>query len=336
MMDRRRFLAGTGTILLAGPLAVQAQPTGKIARVGIFWFGPLPSPQQIAQSPLAAALKKLGWVEGQNLVLERRNGESSEQLHAAAAELGRLKVDVLVVPSAGLATIARLEAKNTPIVVVTSGTDLVRMGLATSLARPGGNITGSQVLQDDLFGKRLQLLKELVPRLSRVAFLNELITLSEDLSDKERARRGQQDPITARSLGLELHLYNAARPDDFPSLIGEMAKRGDQGLVVEGTPLMIAHRKEVIDLAAKHRIAAIYNSKFYVDSGGLVSYGADGSALTRRTASFVDKILKGANPGDLPIEQATKFELVINLKTAKALGLTIPQSMLSRADQVIQ
>jgi putative ABC transport system substrate-binding protein len=285
---------------------------------------------------LAAALKELGWIEGQNLVLERRNGETSEQLHAAAAELGRLKVDVVVVPSAGLATIAHLEAKGTPIVIVTSGTDLVRMGLVASLARPGGNITGSQVLQDDLFGKRLQLLKELVPRLSRVAFLNELVTLSEELSEKERARRQQQDPTTARSLGLELHLYVATRPDEFPSLFGEMAKRRDQGVVVEGTPLMIMHRKQITDLAAKHRIAAIYNSRFYVESGGLVSYGADGSVLTRRTASFVDKILKGANPGDLPVEQATKFELVINAKTAQALGLAIPQSLLSRADQVIQ
>ena len=335
-MDRRAFIGTLAGGLLTAPLAAEAQQAGKIARVGIFWFGPFPSPEQIAQSPLAAALKELGWVEGQNLVLERRNGESSEQLHAAAAELGRLKVDVLVVPSAGLATIARLEAKNTPIVIVTSGTDLVRMGLVASLARPGGNITGSQVLQDDLFGKRLQLLKELVPRLSRVAFLNELVTLSEDLSDKERARRRQQDPITARSLGLELHLYNAARPDDFPSLFGEMSQKRDQGLVVEGTPFMIAHRKQIIDLAARHRIAAIYNSRFYVEPGGLVSYGADGSALTRRTATFVDKILKGANPGDLPIEQATKFELVINAKTAQALGLTIPQSLLSRADQVIQ
>jgi putative ABC transport system substrate-binding protein len=188
--------------ILVAPLAAEAQQARKIGRVGFLWFGPSPSQEQIAQSPFVTVMRELGWVEGQNLVIERRFGESADQLHAFAAELGRLKVDVLVVTNVGVATIARLEAKDTPIVIYSSGLDLVRIGFVSSLARPGGNTTGSQILQDDLFGKRLQLLNELVPNLSRVAFLDESVTSSEDLMNKERARRRQREPVAARSLGL--------------------------------------------------------------------------------------------------------------------------------------
>lgn len=336
MITRAALAIALALGVLVAPLAAEAQQTRKVARVGFLAFGPSPSQEQIAQSPFVAAMRERGWVEGQNLVIERRFGESADQLHASAAELGRLKVDVLVVQSAGLATIAGLEAKNTPIVINASGLDLVRIGLVASLSRPGGNITGSQILQDDLFGKRLQLLKELVPNLSRVASLDESVTTSEDLMSKERARRQERDPVAARSLGLELHFYTAARSEDFPALFGDMVKKGDRGLTVLATPFIVLHRKQIIDLAARHRIPASYSSTQFVEAGGLMSYGADRSVRIRRTALFVDNILKGAKPGDLPIEQSTKFELAINLKTAKALGLTIPRSLLLQADHVVE
>jgi putative tryptophan/tyrosine transport system substrate-binding protein len=322
--------------LLIAPLAAGAQQARKIARVGFLGVGPPPSQEQIAQSPFVLAMRERGWVAGQNLVIERRYGESTDQLHVFATELGRLKVDVLVVASAGLATIARLEAKDTPIVIMASGDDLVRIGLVASLARPGGNITGSQILQDDLFEKRLQLLKELVPNLSRVAFLDENVTRSEPLYSKERARRQQRDPAAARSLGLELHSYITTRSEDFPALFGDMIKKGDHGLIVEATPFNTVNRRQIIDLAARHRIPAVFTFRIWMEAGGLMSYGADPSSFAPRAASLVDKILKGAKAGDLPIEQSTKFELGINLKTAKVLGLTIPPALLLRADHVIE
>jgi ABC-type uncharacterized transport system substrate-binding protein len=323
MLSRRRFLQGVSASLLAGPLAAEAQQAGKVARVGFLGIGPFPSPQEIAQSPFVVAMKERGWVEGQNLIVERRFGQSTDQLHEFAAELGRLKVDVLVVISGAHAAIARREAKDTAIVVVGSGADLVRMGLVASLARPGGHVTGSQVLQTDLFGKHLELLRELVPNLSRVALLREGVPV--DPAPTE----------AARSLGVELHVFRAVRPEDFPVLFDDMVKKGDRGLIVWATPFLYAHRKQINDLTTTHRIPAVYSLKAWVEAGGLMSYGAKNPLAWRRTAAFVDKILKGAKPGDLPVEQSTEFEMVINLKTAKALGLTIPPSLLRRADQII-
>ena len=321
--------------ILAVPLAAEAQQAGKVARVGFLWVGPFPSQQEIAQSPFVVAMRDRGWIEGQNLVIERRYGESAEQLHEFAAELGRLKVDVLVVFSGGQAAIARRAAKDTPIVIFSSGLDLVRMGLVASLARPGGNVTGSQDLQNDLFGKRLQLLKELVPNLLRVASLGEVVT-SGAIPSEERARVVQGNADAARSLGLELHFFRAARAEDFPALFGDMVKKGDRGLMVGASPFMNVQRKQITDLAARHRIPAMYSFANWVEAGGLISYGTKNPAAWRRTAVFVDKILKGAKPGDLPVEQSTEFELVINRKTAGVLGLTIPPSLLLQADHVIE
>jgi putative ABC transport system substrate-binding protein len=327
MIDRRTFLAGTGAVLLTTPLTVEAQPSGKTARVGFLQFGGTLGQKQIPPV-IVAELRERGWIEGKNLVLERRTGESTEQLHAAAAELGRLKVDVLVVPSAGTARIAQAEAKNTSIVIIAAGDDLARQGLVASLARPGGNITGLQILQDEVFGKRLQLLKEVRPNLSRVAFLDESVTHGVGShASKEEA---------ARSLGLELHVYIATRPEDFPVMIDEMAKKGVGGLIIESTPLTGSQEKRIIDSTIRHRIVAVHSLRRFVEAGGLMSYGADLNEMFRRTAVFIDKILTGAKPADLPVEQPTKFELVINLKTVKALGLTIPPSLLGRADEVIQ
>jgi putative ABC transport system substrate-binding protein len=338
VIDRRVFLAGTGAVLLAAPRAAEAQKSEKKARVGILGIGTAPSPQELARSvstnPFWASMRQLGWVDGQNMVVERRFGESAEQLRTGAAELVRLKVDVLFVASAGLAKILQLETKAIPIVVGRSDDDLVAAGLVDSLARPGGNITGSQLLSDELIPKRLELLKALVPNLSKVAFLR--ADLTDSALPQIRARYDQQVAIAARSLGIEAHTFIVRRAGDFaPAFLG-MKKNHDQGLVVTSAAFMFVHRKAVIDLAAAHRIAAIYELQVFVEPGGLMSYGVNASEMQQRAAVYVDRILKGAKPADLPIEQPNKFELVINLKTAKTLGLTVPQSLLLRADQVVQ
>jgi len=338
MLDRRTFLAGTGAVLLAAPLAAEAQKPEKKARVGILGIGTAPSPQELAKSvstnPFWLSMRELGWVDGQNMVVERRFGETDEQLRRGAADLVRLKVDVLFVSSAGLAKILQLETKTIPIVVGRSDNDLVAAGLVDSLARPGGNITGSQLLNDELIPKRLELLKALVPNLSKVAFLRAAVT--DSALPQIRARYDQQVAVAARAFGVEAHTFVVHRAGDFaPAFLG-MKKNHDQAVVVTSAAFMFVHRKAVIDLAAAHRIAAIYEIQVFVEPGGLMSYGVNASEMQRRAAVYVDKILKGAKPADLPIEQPSKFELVINRKTAKALGLTIPQSLLLRADQVIE
>jgi len=338
MMNRRTFLGVLAGSFLAAPFAAEAQKSEKKARVGILGIGTAPSPQELAKSvstnPFWLSMRQLGWVDGQNMIVERRFGESADQLRAGAADLVRLKVDVLFVSSAGLAKILQLQTNTIPIVVGRADNDLVAAGLVDNLARPGGNITGSQLLNDDLIPKRLDLLKALVPNLSKVAFLREDVTIS--ALPQIRARFDQQVAIAARSLSIEAHTFIVRRAGDLAAAFLGMMKNHDQGVVVASAAFMFVHRKAVIDLAAAHRIAAVYELGVFVEAGGLMSYGVNASEMQRRAAVYVDKILKGAKPGDLPIEQPTKFELVINLKTAKALGLTIPQSLLQRADQVIE
>ena len=335
-MNRRRFVGTLAFAILSAPLAAEAQQATKMARVGILNMGPTPTPQELAKSvatnPFWLSMRQLGWVDGQNIVVERRFGETAAQLRAGAAELVRLKVDVLFVSSAGLAKIVQLETKTIPIVVGRAEGDLVAAGLVNSLARPGGNITGSQLLRDDLIPKRLELLKALVPNLSRIAVLREDVTTS--ALPQIGARSDQQAAIAARNLGVELHTFNICRREDLAAAFLGMKKNHDQGVLVSG--LLFVHRKAIIDLAASHRIPAVYELRIFVEPGGLMSYGVNASEMEQRAATYVDRILRGATPADLPVEQPTKFELVINLKTAKALGLTIPQSLLLRADHVIQ
>jgi len=317
-VDRRAFISALAGDLLAAPLAVGAQQAAQSVSTNQFWL----------------SMRQLGWVDGQNMVVERRFGESAEQLRTGAADLVRLKVDVLFVGSAGLAKILQLETKTIPIVVGRADNDLVAAGLVASLAKPGGNITGSQLLNDDLAPKRLALLKAIVPNLSKVALLREDVTASPlpQIFD----RYDQRVATAARNLGIEIHTSIVRRAGDLaPAFLG-MKKNHDQGVVVTSAPFMFVHRKAVIDLAAAHRVPAIYEVQPFVEPGGLMSYGVNASEMQRRAAGYVDKILKGAKPADLPIEQPTEFELVVNLKTAKALGLTIPPSLLQRADQVIE
>jgi putative ABC transport system substrate-binding protein len=338
-MNRRAFLAGLSGSVVARPLPAEAQKPEKMARMGILGIGPVPGPQELAKSiaanPFWMAMKQLGWVYGQNIVVERRFGETADQLRAGAADLVRLKVDVLFVSSAGLAKILERETKTIPIVIGRADENLVAAGLVASLARPGGNITGSQLLNDDLVPKRLELLKALVPNLSRVALLREDVTTS--VLPQTSARYGEAvAAIAARDLGLDIHTLLVRRAADLPAAFLDMKKSHDQGVVVMSPAFMFVHRKAVIDLAATYRIAAIYDVRVFVEPGGLMSYGVNASEMERRAASYVARILKGARPGDLPVEQPTEFELVINLKTARILGLTVPPSLLARADEVIQ
>ena len=324
--------------LLVTPRGAQGQKPDKMPRVGILGIGPTPSPQEVARSVATnrfwTSMRELGWVDGQNMIVERRFGESADQLRRGAADLVRLKVDVLFVGSAGLAKILQLETKTIPIVVGRAEGDLVAAGLVTSLAKPGGNITGSQLLNDDLVAKRLQLLKALVPNISKVALLREDVTTS--AIPQIAARYDEQAGTAARALGLEVQTFIVRGSKDLAAAFPDMSKSQVRGVLVASSQFMFVHRQAVVDLAAANRLAAVYEFQVFVEIGGLMSYGVDMPEMERRAAAYVDKILRGAKPADLPIEQPTKFNLVINVKTARALGLTIPPSLLLQADQVLE
>jgi ABC-type uncharacterized transport system substrate-binding protein len=337
-VDRRRFLLTSLAGALAAPLASDARGSDKVPRVGILGIGPAPSHQELAKSVATnefwLSMRQLGWIDGQNMVVERRFGESADQLRAGAADLVRLKVDVLFVSNVGLAKMLQLETKTIPIVVGRADSDLVAAGLVDSLARPGRNVTGAQLLNDELIPKRLELLKTLVPNLSKVALLREDVTTSPFPNVFDRY--DERVATVARGLGAEVHTFIVRRAGDFaPAFLG-MKKNRDQGLLVSSPAFTFVHRRAIIDLAAAHRIPAIYEQQVFVQHGGLMSYAVNFSEMQRRAAVYVDKILRGAKPADLPIEQPTKVELTINMKTANALGLEIPRSLLLRANQVIE
>jgi len=320
------------------PLA-EAQRSGQSARVGFLIFGPPPNAEELAKSISTSwfwkEMKDLGWIYGQNIVAERRYGESADQLRAAAADLVRLKVDVVFTLSAGLAKILQLESKTIPIVVWGAGGDLVAGGLVANLARPGGNLTGVQVRNDDLVPKRLEFLKALLPKLSRVALLQEDV-FTASVIPQIVALYEQKAAAAARSLGLTIHRVIVHRPDELAVAFRDMTDTRDQGLLILTTPFFNAHLKEIVELAAKHGIVAVYEHEGFVQAGGLMSYGGNPGEYHRRSVALVDKILRGAKPGDLPVEQPTKFDLVFNMKTAEALRLTIPQTLLLQADKVIE
>jgi len=330
VIDRRTFLAAAGAVLLTAPLAAEAQQAAKIARIGYL------SPNLAAAPHLREAflqgLRDLGYVEGRNIVIEYRDAEGKpERLPALAAELVALKVDVIVAPNTVAALPAKQATRTIPIVFTVS-VDPVSDQLVTSLARPGGNVTGLTALAPDLVGKRLELLKQVVPRVNRVAVLWQPGAFGEH-TEKDMLNRAE---VAARALGVRLQFLEARGPAEFDRAFSEMAKARAGALTVGGTAMFIGERGRLVDLAAENRLPAVYPWKEFVDAGGLMSYGPSLADLYRRAANYVDKILKGAKPGDLPIEQPTKFELVINAKTAKTLGLTIPHSLLLRADEVIQ
>jgi putative ABC transport system substrate-binding protein len=328
-MKRRAFLAMLPGGLLAAPLAAEAQPAVKVPRIGYLALNPAANPH--LHEAFRQGLRDLGYVEGRNVVIESRNAEGKpERLPALAAELVALKVDVLVAQPTVSALAAKQATGTIPIVFPVA--EPVTSGLVTSLARPGGNVTGLSVLAPEMAGKSLEFLKQAVPAVSRVAVLWDPGAFPEGTTRDMRKRV----EVAARALGVKLQFVEARGPDDFDRAFSEMTRARAGALTVLGGSMFVSERGRLVDLAAKNRLPVVYTARESVDAGGLMAYGPSVPDLFRRSATYVDKILKGAKPADLPVEQPTKFELVINLKTAKALGLTIPQSLLLRADQVIE
>ena len=330
MMNRRAFLCGlTLGALSVWPAAVAQQP-GKLYRIGLLGGSPPNSPGgRRSWEGFFQGLRELGYVEGQNILVEGRwYGERTDRLPALAAELVRLKVDLIVAGAAPAPEAAQRATSTIPIVMAVHN-DPVGSGLVTSLARPGRNVTGMSTLAPELIGKRLQLLKEAIPGISRVAVLSNPTVPSQALELKEAK-------VAAGLLTVQLQLLEARAPGDFAGAFSAMTKERADGVIVITSSMFNAERTRIAKLAAESRVPAIYALKEFAEAGGLMTYGIDVHESFRRAAGYVDKILKGAKPSDLPVEQPTKFELIINLKAAKALGLTIPQPLLLRADQIIQ
>ena len=330
MNNRRNFLVALGASVIAAPLSSFAQQRGKVWRVGILLSLNRPdSPVSGVIGPFLRGMSELGYVEGKNLVIEWRSAEGkSERLPGLAAELVQLRVDVIVTPSPQATSAAQKSSITIPI-VMTNSDDPVGSGFAKSLARPGGNITGLSNITGDISPKHLEMLLRVAPKLSRVAVLVNPTnaSLSTVLKSVQSAAQGTSTKI------LPVEARNA---QEIEQAFFAMAREKVGAVIVARDVLFILQARQIAELAAKNRLPSIAQIREYVDAGGLMSYGQNRADNYRRVATYVDKILKGAKPGDLPIEQPTKFELVINGKTAKALGLTIPQSLLISADQLIE
>jgi len=326
-IERRAFLGGLVLSLLAAPRATEGQQAGKIPRIGFLFFGSLGPSREL--DAFRQGLRELGYTEGQNIVIEYRFASGrAERLPELATELARLKPDVLVTPGTP-ASLGAKQATSTIPIVFAGVADAVGAGLIANLARPGGNITGLTSISAELGGKRLELLKEVAPKASRVAVLYNPADRSNVLVLKELQK-------SAPALGLTLQPFEVRGPGGFEDAFVAMTRQRAHALFGAAGILTTEHRKALVDLAAKRRIPAIWGERQFVEAGGLMSYAVDFYDQVRGAAIYVDKILKGAKPGDLPVEQPTKYELVINLNTARTLGLTIPQSVLVRADHVIE
>jgi putative ABC transport system substrate-binding protein len=327
-------LAFTITLFLGGlfgPGTAGVQPAAKVARIGYLSVNLAASPPQQHEA-FRQGLRDLGYVEGRNVVIEYRDAEGKpERLPALAAELVALKVDVIVAGSTPNALAAKQATRTLPIVFIGSG-DPVTDGLVTSLARPGGNVTGLSSLTPERLGKCLELLTQAVPGVSRVAVLWQPGAIGER-TEKDTLKGAE---VAARALGVRLQFVEARGPADIDRAFSDMTRARAGALTVWTTAMFVTERRGLVALAAKNRLPAVYTLREFVDAGGLMSYGHSQADLNRRAATYVDKILKGAKPADLPVEQPTKFDLVINLKTAKALGLTIPPALLARADHVVE
>ncbi len=319
-------------MLLALPFPARAQQPKKVSLIGYLSNSNRATESTRAEA-IRLALRERGYIEGQNIATEYRYAEGKDdRLPELAAELVRLKVDIIVAADGGARTVeaAKNATKTIPIVMMGLGSDPVDAGLVESLARPGGNVTGITNLGPELGGKRLELLKEAVPKVARVAVLYNPATRSNLLEVKELL------PGPARALRLTIQPWEVRDADDFEKVFAALNKRRPDGLYVLGGPLMFANQKRIVDFALKSRLPSVYNSREGVEAGGLMSYGADKAESYQRVAYFVDRILKGAKPAELPVEQPMRFEFVINLKTAKQIGVTIPQWTLQKATKVIQ
>ena len=324
-MKRREFITLVGAAVSASSAVARAQQSMKVYRIGLL----LGSVTEARYEDFLGRLRELGYAEGRNLILERRFTEGrNERYHALATELVNLKVDLIVAPGTAAALAAKAATSVIPIVTVVVG-DPVSARLIVSLDRPGGNITGTSSLASDLPGKELELLKEIVPQLSRVAVLFNPTNTSHAPLVKELE-------AAAAILRIRVQSFSVRAPDEIESAFAKMATDPAEALVILDDPLMSVQRRGIVELAMLQRLPTVSTERSYAEAGALLSYGASFSDLFRRAATYVDKILKGAKPADLPVEQPTKFDLVINLKTAKALGLTIPPIVLARADEVIE
>jgi ABC-type uncharacterized transport system substrate-binding protein len=326
-MERRTFLAMGVTGLLAAPLTAAAQPKGTVPRIGILPPGPISERAHLWEA-FRRGLRDLGYVEGQSITLIFPAEEVRlERLPQLAANLASLKVDVIVAATTDAVRAARNSTKTIPIVSPVSL--LVDTGLVASLARPGGNITGLTIMSVELSAKRLELLKSIVPGVSRIAVLSNPMAAIGPIQMREIEK-------AAQAMGVRLQPLEVRSSGDLEPAFQAARKGGVGALVTLDDSLLLTHRAQIVRLAAESRLPAVYGFREFADEGGLISYAPSLADMYRRAATYVDKVLKGARPADLPIEQPTKFELVINLKTAKALGLTIPPSLLARADQVIE
>lgn len=311
--------------IVASPSVGSAeQPHGNTPRIG--FLGDAPS---FLTEAFQQGLRELGYVEGQNVAIERRAPEwKQERLPELAAELVRMKVDVIVTANTRATEAARQATSMIPVVFTVSG-DPVAEGLVASLARPGGNLTGLSTIGPELVGKQIEMLKAIVPKSARVAVL-------QNPTQPSHAGTVRQAEIAARALGVQLQVLQARTPSEIEAAFATMSSQRAGGVLVLRDAEFRAHRAQIVALAAKRRIPAVYGLREEAEAGGLLAYGASVPELFRRAATYVDKILKGAKPGELPVEQPSRFELVINLRTAKALGLMIPSALLAQADQVIQ
>jgi putative tryptophan/tyrosine transport system substrate-binding protein len=325
VIDRRTFIGTLAGGLLASPFPTFAQQPTKLLRIGILgnnsntpdWEG------------LRQGLRELGYVDGRNVTMEWRWSEGkTERLPALAIELVELKVDIIVASSTQAIRAAKDATSTIPIVMAVSAYP-DKIGLVESLARPGGNVTGLTNVSPDLMGKRFQLLKEIAPKVSRVAVLWNPASPVEPLGFRAVQAAGTAAGVVVQSIEVRT-------PDDYAAAFANVTASRSDALYAFGNPVNFTNRQLIVDFASKSRLPSLYDERLFVDSGGLLSYGPSFIDLFRRAATYVDKILKGAKPADLPVEQPTKFELVINLKMAKALGLAIPPSLLLRADEVIQ
>jgi putative ABC transport system substrate-binding protein len=327
MLDRRRFLSVLGVVLLGAPLAADAQQAGKVPRVGNVVSSPDPECKVTRISePFLQGLRDRGWVPGQTITVDRRCYATADQLRVILNEFVDRRVDVIMATTSDAAEAAKSVTKTIPIVMLHN--DPVGAGLVASLAHPGGNITGISSSPPEMAGKRLELLKQMTPRASRVAVFYDSTV---------GARTREEMKTAARTLRLTLQPLEIRASEDLASAFDSLVKKRPDAVVVPlAGGVMFSNRRRIIDWANQNRLPMMFATGFYASEGALAGYGVDVLDAFRRLAIYVDKILKGAKPADLPIEQPTKFELVINLKTAKALGLTIPPSLLLQADHVIQ
>jgi putative ABC transport system substrate-binding protein len=335
-MKRRDFIAVIGTAVTASiamPLPLGAQQAGNAPRIGYLVTGPLEIPEvRSLVDAFRQGLRERGYVEGQNIVIEYRGAEGKyDRLPGLASELVGLKVDVIVASTTPAARAAQQATTTIPVVASTMQ-DPVGDGLVASLARPGGNITGLTLLSPELVPKRMELLKKALPNVSRVAVLWHPGAFGERTT-KDFLR---ETKAAAQALGVQLRLVSVRGPDEFDRAFSAITTERADALLVGGGPMLFAEGRRIIELAAEYRLPSIFNAREFVELGGLMSYAPRLDDLFRRSATFVDKILKGARPRDLPVEQPTKFELIFNLKTAQALGITIPPSLLALADEVIE